>query len=382
MHAPTRSRLRHAVTPTSVEPDAVTRPGRRTAPSDLAARLRARARTLRAHAERRDTLLHAVRAAHASRDPLRIAEALLRQAQDFVPVPCWAVLADDRTGDLLVLAESGLQTGLRGGVRAVARRVVRDGTEVFSGDLAADGWGEGTQGSALAFPLRGHERTIGALVGLDPVPSTSAPVLGPALLLAWRTLLEPGGFALDHALDLRRVEALSITDDLTGLANARYLNQILRRETKRANRSRRPLSLLFLDLDGFKQVNDRHGHLAGSRALREAALIIRGCARETDVAARFGGDEFAIVLPDTDGAGAVAVGERLRDRLRAGRFLEADGLSVALTASIGIATLPDVAGSAEELLRAADMAMYRVKTAGKNGIYTARGDDPPFPVPR
>ncbi len=87
---------------------------------------------------------------------------------------------------------------------------------------------------------------------------------------------------------------------------------MLRRETKRASRSGRPLSLLFLDLDGFKQVNDSHGHLAGSKALVEAAAVIRGCARETDVVARFGGDEFSLILPDTGREGAVAVAERIR----------------------------------------------------------------------
>ena len=92
---------------------------------------------------------------------------------------------------------------------------------------------------------------------------------------------------------------------------------MLRRETKRASRSGRPLSLLFLDLDGFKSVNDNHGHLAGSKALVEAAAIIRGCARETDVVARFGGDEFAVILPDTGREGAVSVAERIRDRIRA-----------------------------------------------------------------
>jgi diguanylate cyclase (GGDEF)-like protein len=156
------------------------------------------------------------------------------------------------------------------------------------------------------------------------------------------------------------------------LYNSRYLNQVLRRESKRASRSGRPLSLLFLDLDGFKSVNDRHGHLCGSRALIEAASVIRSCARETDTPARFGGDEFALVLPDTGSDGAVAVAERVRERISAYSFLRAsDGLDIRLTASVGVATLPDVAASAEELIKAADTAMYRVKEQGKNGVFLA-----------
>ena len=135
--------------------------------------------------------------------------------------------------------------------------------------------------------------------------------------------------------------------------------------------SGRPLSLLFIDLDGFKGVNDTHGHLFGSRALVEAAAVIRTSARETDVVSRFGGDEFALVLPDTGGEGAFAVGERIRDRIAEHRFLESDGLDIHLTASVGVATLPDVAASAEELVQAADKAMYQVKETGKNGIVAA-----------
>ncbi|MBI4886730.1 MAG: GGDEF domain-containing protein, partial [Acidobacteria bacterium] len=177
--------------------------------------------------------------------------------------------------------------------------------------------------------------------------------------------------ALDNALSLQRAEALSVTDDLTGLSNSRYLNLVLRREEKRSIRSGRPLSVLFIDMDGFKNVNTQHGHMAGSRALVEVAAVIRACARETDVVARFGGDEFSVILPDTAREGAVFVAERICDRIRAFRFLEGDGLDVRLTASVGVATLPDVTSSSEELLRAADRAMYRVKDTGKNGIFVA-----------
>jgi diguanylate cyclase (GGDEF)-like protein len=186
--------------------------------------------------------------------------------------------------------------------------------------------------------------------------------------------LEAPGEALDHALRFRKLEALSVTDDLTRLYNSRYLNQALRREVKRATRNTRPVSLLFLDLDGFKRVNDTRGHQPGSRALVEAAAVIRGSARETDIVARFGGDEFALVLPETDAAGARAVAERVRERLAAHPFLAADGPGMHLTVSVGVATLPDVTAVAEELLRAADLAMYHVKAAGKNGIHVATRD--------
>jgi diguanylate cyclase (GGDEF)-like protein len=212
---------------------------------------------------------------------------------------------------------------------------------------------------------------VGALIGLDRTPSTKEPRVGTGLLQALRVLLQPAAVALDNALLLKRIEALSVTDDLTRLYNSRYLNSVLRRETKRASRSGRPLSLLFIDLDGFKAINDSHGHLCGSRALVEAAAVIRGSARETDVVARFGGDEFALILPDTGGEGAFAVGERIRERIAAHKFLIRDGLNLRLTASVGVATLPDAANSAEELVQAADSAMYQVKDRGKNGIQAA-----------
>jgi diguanylate cyclase (GGDEF)-like protein len=347
--------------------------GRATRRADLATRLKGRSRTLRSQLERRDTLIEAVREANATLDPKKVAGWLVHQARSWLPAPCWVVIAHDVNAALSVIADEGLTLTLTPSLWAVGNWVMRHGAEFVAGDLSSDNRAsQGASGSAIGFPLVCRHRTVGALVGLDPAPSASVPVLGPALAMSFRSILESPAIALDNALALQKAEALSVTDDLTRLFNSRYLNLVLRRESKRASRSGRPLSLLFIDLDGFKQVNDTHGHLAGSKALVEASVIVRGSARETDVAARFGGDEFAVVLPDTGREGAVSVAERIRDRIAACQFLASDGLSIHLTASIGVATLPDVAASAEELLRAADVAMYRVKDAGKNGIHIAQ----------
>ena len=249
--------------------------------------------------------------------------------------------------------------------RSGRRRYVTDRLAV-GGDR--DGRAEVT---VLGWPLVAGGEVAGVLVGVDHGRLRRLPSLPPELGDALALLVEPAAFALAHALRVARAEALSVTDDLTQLYNSRYLNDALRKETKRAMRGGWPLSLLFVDLDGFKQINDVHGHLLGSRALIEAAQIIRSCARETDVVARFGGDEFAILLPETGLEGGHAVARRLRDRLQRHVFLADHGPGNRISASIGLATLPDVADTAEGLLQAADAAMYRVKVSGKNGIHVA-----------
>jgi diguanylate cyclase (GGDEF)-like protein len=360
------------VTPISAKSGLPDSAARRTRRVDLAARLKGRVRSLRAQLERREALLEAIREANATVDPKKVAGWLVHRARTWVPCPCWAVVARDMKGDLTVIADEGLTANVMPSLWVAAQWVMRHGSELLSADLAKDSGKSGVIGSAIAFPLVCRNRPIGVLVGLDPLPSATLPAMNASLSLAIRSILEAPAIALDNALSLQRAEAVSVTDDLTGLYNSRYLNLVLRREAKRASRSGRPLSLLFLDLDGFKQVNDTYGHLAGSKALVEASAIIRGSARETDVAARFGGDEFSVVLPDTGCDGALSVAERIRERIGASAFLASDGLSVHLTASIGVATLPDVAASAEELIRAADVAMYRVKDAGKDGICIAQ----------
>jgi len=339
---------------------------------DLATKLRVFQRALRSRVERREALVDIIRAVNTTLEPTKVAELVVERAATWIPAPCWAVVSSDLSGQLSVLADRGLMPDMGPAVYPIAQWVMQRGQEFVSADLRQDARVKSaTVGAVVALPLSCRGRRVGAIIGLDRMASLRDPRLTVPMLRAVRLLLEPAAVALDNALLLRRAEALSVTDDLTRLYNSRYLNLVLRRETKRASRSGRPLSLLFIDLDGFKSINDAYGHLFGSRALVEAAAVIRGSARETDVVARFGGDEFALVLPDTGCEGAFAVGERIRERIAAHAFLSADNLNLHLTASVGVATLPDVAASAEELVQAADTAMYVVKQSGKNGIQAA-----------
>ena len=344
--------------------------------TDFADRLKPVQVVLRRTLNRADVLANLIRTFHASLDPERVGEELVSQAAEWLPASGWLVLGVDDAGRTRALGGRGLTPVLEGAAQGVGVWVMRNRTVFTSADLSADRRIARTDGqvwemAAIALPLECRGRTVGALVAIDRCRSIREPRLTAGALGALRAALEPGAIALDNALRVQRAEALSVTDDLTQLYNSRYLSQVLRRETKRASRSGRPLSLLFIDLDGFKSVNDTHGHLFGSRALVEAASVIRASARETDVVARFGGDEFAVVLPDTGSDGAMAVGDRVRERIAAHRFLQAEGLSIALTVSVGVATLPDVSISAEGLIHAADDAMYWVKDRGKNGIHVA-----------
>jgi diguanylate cyclase (GGDEF)-like protein len=344
---------------------------------DLASRLRPLQSVLRSRLSSANVLAEVVRAVNSTLDPERVADAIVDAAAGWLPAPAWVVFAIDQSGTR-TLGARGVGAAMESAAVAVGDWVLKHGKVCTAMDVASDNrFHADVAASAIGLPLVCRGRAVGALVGLDRAPSAREPVFAPATEAALLRALEPGGIALENAIRVQRAEALSVTDDLTQLYNSRYLSQVLRRETKRASRSGRPLSLLFIDLDGFKSINDSHGHLYGSRALVEAAAVIRQSARETDVVARFGGDEFALILPDTGSDGAAAVGERIRDRIDEFRFLTSNGLNIHLTVSVGVASLPDVAASAEGLIQAADEAMYHVKEHGKNGIFVA---GTPFPA--
>jgi diguanylate cyclase (GGDEF)-like protein len=164
-----------------------------------------------------------------------------------------------------------------------------------------------------------------------------------------------GATLLDNAQLFRQVRTLAISDSLTGLANYRRLVDVLQSELERSGRTNRSFSILLMDLDGLKVINDRYGHLAGSRALCRLADILRLHCRSIDTAARYGGDEFALVLPETSDLAAQQVADRIRDRL--GVDEEVPQLSL----SIGIATFPRCGNSVQQLLESADRALYAMK---------------------
>jgi len=175
---------------------------------------------------------------------------------------------------------------------------------------------------------------------------------------------------LENVANQERLRHLGMTDPLTGAYNRRYFDQRLHEEAERARRSGQALCCMVLDVDHFKQINDVYGHAAGDAVLREMTQHIKAQLRTSDVMARYGGEEFAVLLTQTDIEAAHVIAERIRQTVARTRFVVADGTDLAVTVSMGVATLDaDLQGaSAATLVAAADTAMYRAKNGGRNRV--------------
>lgn len=223
-------------------------------------------------------------------------------------------------------------------------------------------------GSVICVPVKIRDRMLGVIeLGKGPQeqPFTAEDL---QVLL---TIADYAAIAIDNARNFQRISELAITDDLTGLYNSRHLHALLNEEIERVTRYGGKLSVVFIDLDFFKQVNDTHGHLIGSRTLAEVGQLLRSNIRKVCKAARYGGDEFVIILPNTGKSGAMTLATRLRELFREYEFRDEDGSFFNLTASFGLATFPDDAGTKDDLIRAADQAMYRVKESTRDDVQSA-----------
>jgi diguanylate cyclase (GGDEF)-like protein len=189
-------------------------------------------------------------------------------------------------------------------------------------------------------------------------------------LLRVQELLTQGSRHISFCLEYLEAKSLSYVDDLTSLFNQRYLPQVLEQEIDRSHRKGQKFSLLFLDVDCFKRINDSHGHVVGSQLLVEVSRIIRNTIRSYDPLFRYGGDEFLGLLVDTDKATGEKVAERIRRAIESHEF-EIEGKNLKLTVSIGLSVFPEHAKTAKELIQLADQAMYYGKNKSRNIVYIA-----------
>lgn len=221
--------------------------------------------------------------------------------------------------------------------------------------------------SIVCLPLISKGRTLGVIELLN----LAAGRFSERKLELLAALADFAAIAVENARYVQRIQDLSIIDDVTGLYNSRHLHTLLETEISRSLRYSGPFSVIFLDLDYFKQVNDQYGHLVGSRLLHEIGQVLRANLRTVDWATRYGGDEFVLILPRTGRKEALLVAQRLRHALNETAFLTSENLNLRITASFGIATFPEDAKTKEDVIRMADQAMYRVKRSTRDAIAQA-----------
>jgi diguanylate cyclase (GGDEF)-like protein len=310
---------------------------------------------------------------------------IAEKASQMVPCEAWSLLLmDHRTDQLTFEIVSGPRPDVVRGYRievgeGIAGWAAKEGQPILIQDAQQDrrffAQVDDTTGfrtrSVLCVPLLSKDKIQGVIELINRVERTSFDRHDLEMVTA---LAGYGAIAIENARLYEQAEELAITDDTTQIPNMRYFYHILNREVIRARRRGSTLSLLFIDLDNFKLVNDTHGHLHGSRLLKEIAHLLKRNIRGIDLVARYGGDEFVALLPDTDHATAFRLAERLRAQMETYVYHGEAGAVIKITGSVGVASFPDQAQTQEDLVRLADQAMYRAKGAQRNFVYSALQD--------
>jgi diguanylate cyclase (GGDEF)-like protein len=312
-------------------------------------------------------------------DIREVLKIIMQKVSELLRPENWSLLLlDDRTGELYVEVAVGQGADRIRDLRVkagegIAGWVAREGEPLLVADVRSDPRFSSRVDQAshfqtcavLAVPLRSKGRTLGVI---ELINGASEQGFDDDDVRTLATIADYAAIALENARNFQRIRELTILDDHTGLYNSRHLQRQLEAEIVRARRFGHSLSIIFLDLDRFKSVNDAYCHQHGSALLREVGDVLTSTLRSVDVPTRYGGDEFVVLLPETDRSQARMVAVRLREALNAHYFLRARGLSVRITASFGVATFPDDASTEEELMRQADVAMYRIKETCRDQI--------------
>jgi len=304
---------------------------------------------------------------------------ILARAVGAVPSEAAFLLLLDPAGrELVFRASRAVQAGMIDGLRMPADRgiagwVARHRQAVRLDDVVNDPrhfteFGRQTglvPRTMICVPMISKDTLRGVIQMINKVDGSS---FTEGELRHAQTLADHAAIAIENASLYHQAYLASVTDDLTGLGNTRHFNRSLSELIARGGR----VALVILDLDSFKAVVDGYGHLVGSRTIAQIRRIIARLVRPGDVPARFGGDEFVIILPDTDVATTLRIAEAIRAAIEACDRLEGEDVDLSsVTASLGVASFPEHAADAEALFRAADTAMYSVKRSGKNRVALA-----------
>ncbi len=316
--------------------------------------------------------------------------AVLERIKALIPASNWSLLLVDRqTQELYFAVVVGVDPERLKGIRlkmgeGIAGAVAQSGKPVFIPDVNQD-----HRFSARADTVTGFDsRSIialplvvrGEVIGVFEVVNVEDEKFFREKYLPLLTILaDYVAIAVDNVHNLQKLQARTFIDEVTGFYNPRYLACKLDHLLPLVLEKKEYFSVTFLDLDDFKHVVDTHGHLLGSQILGEVARVIHSVLRPEDSLVRYGGDEFIILMPQTSQEEALAVVRRLRQAINSTLFLQKEDINLALTASYGIATLPQDAQDRETLLRIADRAMFRSKGRGKDGIMVGQ-DLTPAPV--
>ena len=315
------------------------------------------------------------RALTSSLDLDSILGAIMMQMKQFFEPESWSLLiVDEEQNNLYYAVAAGKSLGDRN-LRVdmgegIAGWVAAHGEPVIVSEPGSDSrFAElSPVRSVICIPLRSRDYTLGVIELLNYRAST----LTSETMAFLQVLCDYAAIAVQNVRAVERIQELTITDDCTGLFNSRHLFSVTESELERSRRFNFPFSLVFIDLDHFKRVNDLHGHLTGSRLLGEIARTIKHNVRGIDSAFRYGGDEFIVLLPQTGKDAALDVTQRLLCALRDTVYLLSEGLELRIMASFGVATYPDDGDSVQDIISAADQMMYLVKNAHRGSIAVAQ----------
>jgi diguanylate cyclase (GGDEF)-like protein len=247
--------------------------------------------------------------------------------------------------------------------------IVRDTSKDKRFNKQSDGFDKLKVRSLICSPLKVNNGIVGILRLINKRRESSFSDTDLKLLV---NISYSIAMIFERAFLFRKIEEITVTDDLTGLYNIRFLNRSIEIEIERSLRYGSLFSLIFLDVDNLKKVNERFGHLAGSKVLIETAGLLQDNLRKVDVIIRYGGDEFVIILPQTPIEAGFLIAERLRKIMEKNLFLKKEKSPINMTASFGVASFPDNADSKEALLKLADKAMFRGKSSTKNVVFAAK----------